>query len=261
MCSKTTWCKLECVLHSFYCLYTNSISKKLLFKLPIFAFCHLHKPKMSLLFKNVKQLIYDIDEFIDTVEQGVLLFKEGVLNYIAGDHSGLSDKIASIYKLESAADKLQRRIDDEFYRHSLLPQYMSDVEEMLDKIDEIIDISKDNLCQFEDELPFVPEELASEFKRLTDMSAEAALAVFPACRAFFREPLKVKDMLAKVYFYERESDKIARNIKRKLFHDMPDLNLSQKIHLRYFTLHVETVSDTAESLADQLSILALKMSI
>ena len=33
---------------------------------------------MSLLYKNVKQLVFDIDEFIDTVEQGVLVFKEGV---------------------------------------------------------------------------------------------------------------------------------------------------------------------------------------
>jgi uncharacterized protein Yka (UPF0111/DUF47 family) len=42
---------------------------------------------------------------------------------------------------------------------------------------------------------------------------------------------------------------------------MPDLRLSEKIHLRYFTLHIETISDKAESLADMLSILALKMSI
>ena len=73
--------------------------------------------------------------------------------------------------------------------------------------------------------------------------------------------MKVRDMLVKVYFYEKETDKIARSIKRKLFHDMPDLRLSEKIHLRYFTLHIETISDKAEILADMLSILALKMSI
>ena len=216
---------------------------------------------MSLLFKNVKELIFDIDQFIDTVEQGVLVFKEGVVNYIVGERASFSDKILRINRLEAEADKLQKKIDDEFYRHSILPQNASDIEEMLDKLDEIIDISKDNLYQFEDELPFIPKELKSEFIRLTETSTEAALAVFPASRSFFREPLKVKDMLSKVYFYEKETDKIARNIKRKLFHEMKDLDLSQKIHLRYFTLHIETVSDKAEHLADLLSILALKMSI
>ena len=71
----------------------------------------------------------------------------------------------------------------------------------------------------------------------------------------------VKGMLPKVYFYEKESDKISRNIKRKLFHDMDDLKLSQKIHLRYFALHIETISDKAESLADFLSINALKFNL
>lgn len=216
---------------------------------------------MSLLFKNVKQLVFDIDNFIDTVEQGVLVFKEGVINYIKNEKASFADKIERIDRLEASADKLQRKIDDEFYRHSILPQKVSDIESMLDKIDEIIDISKDNLYQFDDELPFIPKELKKEYIRLAETSTEAAMAVFPACRAFFREPLKVQQMLSKVYFYEKETDKISRNIKRKLFHDMKDLQLSQKIHLRYFALHIETVSDKAESLADMLSILALKMSI
>ena len=216
---------------------------------------------MSLLYKNVKQLVFDIDNFIDTVEQGVLVFKEGVINYLNDEKASFADKIDQIDKLETLADQLQRKIDDEFYRHSILPQNVSDIESMLDKIDEIIDISKDNLYQFGDELPYVPKDIRNEFLRLVDTSVESALNVFPAARAFFREPLKVKEMLAKVYFYEKEADKISRSIKRRLFHDSKDLQLSQKMHLRYFALHIETLSDKAEGLADMLSILALKMSI
>jgi hypothetical protein len=216
---------------------------------------------MSLLFKNVKQLVFDIDNFIDTVEQGVLVFKEGIINYVKNEKASFADKIERIGRLEASADKLQRKIDDQFYRHSLLPQNVSDIESMLDKIDEIIDIAKDNLYQFDDELPFIPKELKKDYIRLAEISTESALAVFPACRGFFRDPLKVQQKLSKVYFYEKEADKISRNIKRKLFHEMKDLELSQKIHLRYFALHIETISDKAESLADMLSILALKLSI
>jgi len=216
---------------------------------------------MSLLYKNVKELVFDIDEFIDTVEQGALVFKEGVTNYLNGEKESFADKIERIDKLEATADKLQRKIEDGFYRHSILPQNAGDIESMIDKIDEIIDISKDNLYQFADELPFIPKELTSDYKRLVDTSTESALATFPAARTFFREPVKVREMLSKVYFYEKEADKISRNIKRRLFHDIKDLELSQKMHLRYFALHIETVSDKAEGLADTLSILALKMSI
>ena len=216
---------------------------------------------MSLLFKNVKKLVVDIDEFIDTVEQGVLVFKEGVNNYIKDEKASFADKIQRIDRLEAAADKLQKKIDDEFYMHSILPQNVSDISRMIDQVDALIDIAKDNLYQFDAELPFIPEELKNDFIRLNDTSAEAALSVFPAARTFFRNPFKVKDLLAKVYFYEKEADKLSHSIKRKLFHEMNDLRLSEKIHLRYFALHVETISDKAETLADTLSIMALKFSL
>ncbi len=216
---------------------------------------------MSLLFKNVKELVRDIDEFINTVEQGVLVFKEGVINYLNDEKTSFAEKLERINYLEAYADKLQRKIDDDFLMHSILPQNISDIETMLDKIDEIIDISKDNLYQFEDERPFFPDEIIQDYIRLTNSSAEAALHAFPAVRTFFREPLKVKDRLAKVFFYEKETDRISRNIKRKLFHEMNDLQLSQKMHLRYFALHIETISDRAETLADMLSIIALKINL
>lgn len=216
---------------------------------------------MSLIFKNAKQLVVEIDEFINTVEQGILVFREGVLNYLNNEKDLFADKIATIDRLEATADRLQRKIDDEFYLHSLLPQNINDIESMLDRMDELIDIAKDNLYQFELELPYIPESLRNDYIRITTTSVEAALCVIPAVRTFFREPVKVRDMLSKVYFYEKETDKISRSLKRKLFHDMPDLDLAQKIHLRYFTLHIETISDKAEALADVLSIMALKLNI
>lgn len=216
---------------------------------------------MSFLYKNVKQLVFDIDKFIDTVEEGVLVFKEGAINYLKNEKEYFAEKTARIVELESSADKLQRKIDDEFYQHALLPQNVSDIENLLDKLDEIIDMSKDNLFQFEDEVPYIPDDLRNEYIRLTEISVESVLSVFPAARTFFREPRKMQEMLTKVYFYEKEADKIARSIKRKLFHNRDDLDLSQKIHLRYFALHIETLSDKAEDLADTLSILALKVSL
>jgi predicted phosphate transport protein (TIGR00153 family) len=216
---------------------------------------------MSLLFKNAKQLVVDIDEFINTVEQGVLVFKQGVLNYLNNEKDLFADKITNIDRLEAVADRLQRKIDDEFYRHSLLPQNINDIESMLDRMDELIDIAKDNLYQFEIELPFFPNSIREDYIRLTNNSVESALCVIPAVRTFFNEPVQVRNMLSKVYFYEKETDKISRSIKRKLFHDMPELDLAHKIHLRYFALHIESISDKAERLADVLSLMALKLNI
>jgi len=54
---------------------------------------------------------------------------------------------------------------------------------------------------------------------------------------------------------------MALAIKKKVFHEMTNLNLSEKFHLRYFTLHIENVSDVAQKVADLLSIMAIKRTI
>jgi len=67
--------------------------------------------------------------------------------------------------------------------------------------------------------------------------------------------------LHRVYFYEKETDKLAGSIKRRVFKDMANLKLSEKFHLRYFTLHIEEISDISEKIADILSIMAIQRTI
>jgi len=68
----------------------------------------------------------------------------------------------------------------------------------------------------------------------------------------------VSEKIHRVYFYEKETDMLADIIRRKIFKEIPGLRLSEKFHLRYFTLHIENISDTAEKVADLLSIMAIK---
>ena len=46
--------------------------------------------------------------------------------------------------------------------------------------------------------------------------------------------------------------------KRKVFHDMDKLKLSEKFHLRYFALHIEELSQEALTVADQLSVMSIR---
>lgn len=115
-----------------------------------------------------------------------------------------------------------------------------------------------NLFQLEVETPNIPAELIQDFVRLTQISVSAAESVIPAAKSYFTEPINVTEKIHRVYFYEKETDLLADIIRRKIFREMKDLRLSEKFHLRYFTLHIENISDTAEKVADLLSIMAIK---
>jgi predicted phosphate transport protein (TIGR00153 family) len=210
------------------------------------------------IFKTSNTLIRLIDDFFDAIEQGGIIFKIGVDDFLNGDMPKFEDGIKKILELERSADDKRREVEHILYTKSLLPQFRGDVIQLLEKTDDIIDIIKSNLSQFDVEVPFIPKELHTDIRKLTELSVNCIEEVIPAAREYFRSPERVKDHLHKVYFFESEADQLANDIKKRVFQDIPELKLSEKLHLRYFTLHIENVSDTAEVVADLLSVYAIK---
>jgi predicted phosphate transport protein (TIGR00153 family) len=214
---------------------------------------------MSLFTRTTRELTIMIDEFFDTIEIGVLIFKEGVKSYVNGDKVAFENHLKKIDDLEGKADKLQRGIENEMIIHSVLPQQRSEIVRLLDQLDEIIDTAKGSLNEFYIEMPNIPSALAHDFISLAEVSANSAEELMPAARTFFREPHLVREKLLKVYFFERETDKAAFHLKKKVFHEMNELSLAEKAHIRYIVHHIESISDRSQNAADLLASMAVKL--
>lgn len=214
---------------------------------------------MSILFKSTKMLETQIDEFLDAVSQGALVFKQGIKSYLENQKVSFEENITSIKDLENKADQLRRRIESELYTHSLIPEHRGDVLGLLENMDNVIDIAKGTLNSFSIETPDIHMDLLKDFVELTDKAAMAAESIVMASRAFFRDVNAVKDHLHKVYFYEKEADKIANRLKRDIFE--LEIDLSLKMHFTNFVQHVDFLADRAEEVADRLSIYTIKRSV
>lgn len=206
--------------------------------------------------KQSKVLETQIDDFLDTVSRASIVFKSGIQEYLQGEIANFESLIENISKLENRADDLRRSIETQLYTYSLLPQLRGDVLGLLENIDEIVNAEKKTLNQFSVEMPEIPEEYDKDFLALTDVCMNSVDTLVMAGRAFFMDFNMVKNHLHKVFFYEKEADKISDRLKRRIFRSQ--LDLSRKNHLRYFTLHIETISDLAEDVADRLSISTIK---
>lgn len=209
-------------------------------------------------FKHANKSIDLIDKFLDTIDQGALIFKEGVKNYLYGNRDSFVDNLKTLSSLETDADITRKKVENILYTQSLMPQLRGDIMRLLEELDNIIDLAKTNLFQFDVEVPNIPAELNQDLVKLTELSCSAIESVVPAARAYFRSPELVKEKIHRVYLYEKEADKLADSIKRRVFQELPIQKLSEKFHLRYFTLHIEKISDAAERVADVLSIMAIK---
>jgi predicted phosphate transport protein (TIGR00153 family) len=214
---------------------------------------------MPSFFEGTRELTAKIDSFLDAVSEGAIVFQEGLANYLSGDIERFGQSFATIGALENRADELRRSIEDQLYRYSLIPESRGDVLDLLETMDDVIDTAKNTMSLFMVERPQMIPELEKDWISLSQAASRTAEAVVLAARAFFRDPQSVNDHLHKVYFYEKEGDTLAMDLKRKVFDT--DLELARKIHLRYFALNVDRVSDAAEEVADRLSIYAIKRTI
>ncbi len=211
---------------------------------------------MAILFRQSKMIEGKLDRFLDAVAQGALLFQLGIGDYLAGDSEEFKARIAGVTELEQVADELRHDVETQLYAHSLIPEHRGDVLGLLETIDDVIDTEKKTLGQFEVERPEIPPDLNPQYQELANACAAAVEAIVAASRAFFRDLKAVHDHLHKVYFYEKEADRLSDRLKRDIF--ARDLDLAHKIHLRYFSLHIENLSDEAEKVADRLAISTIK---
>jgi predicted phosphate transport protein (TIGR00153 family) len=214
---------------------------------------------MAVFTRTTKNLIIKIDEFFDNIELGLLVFKEGIKAFLEKDMEAFERHLHKVDSLENGADKLQRSIENEMITHSILPQHRAEVVQLIEQLDEIIDGLKSTLYEFDIENPEIPEYLNKSIISLAVASVNAAEELIPATRAYFKAPHTVREKLLKVYYFESETDRLSFNLKKKIFHELNELDLAHKAHLRYIIHHIENISDLAQKAADLLSAMAIKI--
>ena len=214
---------------------------------------------MISLFSKSRELEAQTEEFCDKVSEGSLAFRIGLSAYLSGDHETFAEKQRHVSDLESRADELRRGIQRRLYVETLLPESRGDVLELLENTDKILNHSESVMWQFLIEKPAFNDEVAEEFGKLIDTVVDSVDALVSALRAFFRGEQSISDYMHKVIFFETEADKINRRVLGLVFE--ADSDLAYKNQVRHFVLHVDSIADVAEDVADRLAIFSLKRAI
>jgi len=214
---------------------------------------------MISLFSKTRALEAQTDEFCDKVSEGSLAFRIGLSAYLSGDQETFSEKQRHVSEIESRADELRRGIQRRLYVETLLPESRADVLDLLENTDGILNHCESVMWQFLIEKPDFSDELAEDFGKLVDTVVDSVDALVSALRAFFRGEQSISDHMHKVIFYETEADKINHRVMGLVFE--ADSDLSYKNQIRHFVLHVDSIADVAEDVADRLAIFALKRAI
>lgn len=216
--------------------------------------------KVPPLFGRTKELEGQIDEFLDIATQSGLIFSRAVEVYLdKGACSDFEEYLSRIEAIEARGDNLRRDIETKLYVQTLIPELRGDVLSLLEHVDHIINIYEANLFRFSIQTPDIPHEFNKGFAKLTEVVITCVESLVLASRSFFRDINAVRDHVRKVLFYESEADRISTKLQRKIF--ASKLDLASKRHLCYFVENIDELANSAEDVADELSIYTIKRKI
>ncbi len=220
---------------------------------------NLKSSKLSM-FGDTKKLEKDIDEFVNILSEVGLAFKSIVRRYLShSSDENFDNLIGKVTEMESRADTITKEIEHALYEETLIPDARSDVLRLLEHLDEVIGMYQGNCYHFSIQKPQFPKEFHDDLISLTDTVVDCVEALCLTVRSFFRDTKSVRDNAHKVTYYEKESDIKFSSIARRIFNS--DLNLDQKMHLRYFVEKIDRICDQAEDIADELIIYSIKRSV
>ena len=211
---------------------------------------------MTMLFRHTKELEAEVDEFLDQIIHGGLLFRQGVKCFLEHRLTEFESRLQELRTVEQRGDLLRRAIESKLYLHTLIPESRGDVLGLLESADEVLNLLTSTLLRFSIEHPELPDDLNPLFGDLTDNTIATVDGMVSGCRSYFRNLAAVRDHVSKVQALREEVNRLAETYVRAVF--QRDLRLSHKSQLRYFAGYTETIAEDADDVCDRLAIAAIK---
>ncbi|MDC1256984.1 DUF47 family protein [Pelagibacteraceae bacterium] len=212
---------------------------------------------MSFYKNNQKELIDSINLFLNNILEINNLFESLIKEFFLKNYKGVEDLTIKISNLESECDKLRRSTERKIYKETLIPEQRGDVLGMLENLDKIPGQLQGNAHRINTEKPNIHEDLHDDFNSLVQNNSTCVKLLISGSKQFFIDPKKTIEDCLLVSKHESTGDKISTKLKNAIF-DNNNLDLSQKMHLRYFVEIVDEVANLAEDVADRLIISSVK---
>jgi predicted phosphate transport protein (TIGR00153 family) len=211
---------------------------------------------MLIPFGKTRRLESQVDQFLDLIIKGTLAMREAIRAYLSGDDEDFQSLLTMVSDSERRADELRKSAETMLYTYSLIPESRADILALLENLDNVIDRAKQIVQEFDVQQPDVEVGYLDLYVQVTEKSVKAVEHVVDAARAFFHNDGRLRDCINKVTFYEKEADRAGLRLKKQIFQS--DADLARKHHLRYFADALESLSDIAEQVSDQLAIASIK---
>lgn len=213
---------------------------------------------MDFFFGGKKNRVHErTEDYLDKLKETIELFRKTMEVYF---DKGLSrefrEMIESTHLSESMADDIRREIVLEMYQKSLIPESRGDILGLIEATDSALNKAQCVLYQIDTEFLEIPGEFKEDFLNLINNNIAAFEVALEGFRTLFISLKDVVDRVKEVDKRESASDRMERDVIRKIFSSNYDIG--QKILLKDLIIEIGNISDMSEEVTDRLNIVAAK---
>ncbi len=205
-----------------------------------------------------KILMASISEFLACVTQSGELLEKSIEAYLVSNTEQFSQSVKRIRDIEHEADEILERVKHDLYAFLLIPDTRSDVDRLLNALDDFIDATKQLLVLLSIERPHLPEAVVTSFRTISERTCLSSEHLAQASDAYFTYPQDVVNRVSQVIVCEKEVDSLQEEALDVLFNGIPSMNLAQKTHITRFLDLLCNLSDLCKDVGTDLMISALK---
>ena len=216
---------------------------------------------MKLLFGKGKIVEENIYKYLDIIKEEKKLFVDIITNYL---NSNMPEKIMEtvkfVHQYESQADDLRREIEHQLYEKALLPQFRGDILRLMEKLDKLPNQCQSILYDITLQNLKIPDDIKDDISKLIDENLKIFDSIFDLINSLFNDPKNVKIHAENIDKIESTSDRMERNIIKKLFAS-ESIDKCDKILIKELISKIGHFSDFGQIIADVVIIINIKVRV
>lgn len=209
------------------------------------------------LFKRTQLLKDNFKTFLMNIILAAVVFCQATEVYLQKKSNRQFTQLKNqIQGLESENDHLRREIEAALYRQMILPGMRSDILDLMEACDRVINQYEKVVLMWAIEKAKVPQDCFQETLKIVQLTRDCVGALMSGVQAFLEGQVSVEKEIQECYFLEHEVDQLALLLKERIF--KKKISLAQQMQLKGFVTSLEKISDLAEDAADKLKIISVK---
>jgi predicted phosphate transport protein (TIGR00153 family) len=201
----------------------------------------------------LSRYIADLRDSIRSFEAFFFAYSTGV----CGDE--LEEFASQVRAAESRCDTRRRAIQNHLAAGTLLPDFRSDIFDLVDRVDRVPNQMEDIVIYVSTAYTSFPKSLSGLFDEIVQRNISCARNLADALDLLLIDLKASMERAKTVEVDETEIDTLERDIYRGIFREEGDtITPGRKLLLKEFVCGVCAVSNRAEDAADRIELLAIK---